>query len=40
MSFRTLRVVSDTEIELSFEGDDGSPVIHLMRVEPGRSPRA
>src|SRR6185369_3473180 len=38
MSFRTIRVVSDSEIELSFEGDDGSPVIHLMRVEPAGRP--
>jgi len=34
MRFKALRVVSGSEVELTFEGDDGTPVVHLLSVEP------
>jgi hypothetical protein len=34
MTFKALRVVSGSEVELTFEGDDGTPVVHLLSVAP------
>ncbi|WP_144123029.1 hypothetical protein [Catellatospora sichuanensis] len=34
MSFKALRVVSDTDVELIFEGDDGTQVVHTFNMLP------
>jgi hypothetical protein len=38
MRFKALRVVSGSEVELTFEGDDGTPVVHLLSVAPAGKP--
>ena len=38
MSFKALRIVSESEVEITFEGDDGTPAVHvftLQTVGPG-----
>lgn len=34
MRFTGLRVLSDTKVEMYFEGDDGTPVTHVFSSEP------
>jgi len=38
MRFEPLRIVSGSEVELTFEGDDGTPVVHLLTEEQGGRP--
>jgi hypothetical protein len=34
MSFKALRIISAIEVEIIFEGDDGTPVVHVFTTEP------
>lgn len=38
MKFKALRIVSESEVELTFEGDDGIPVVHVLSVKSAGQP--